>query len=306
MTSLGFHSGLPQVSSVVPQASVDVFRALVHHLRENGASLRETLEGRIAEARLLTGMSPEEVAVTTMTLYDNYVNVLETGKVEALLAPARELSERVTPRPIETNEVVGVILLLRDVVARSLLQKYQAEQAPLYRVLNAFEPEANRIAITVSLGLLQERERVIRAQQEAVRELSTPVLQLREQLLILPIVGVVDPLRARQLTDQLLRGIRRHRAKVVIVDITGVPTVDAKVANSLVQAADAARLLGARVIVTGLSPDIAQTLVDVGVDLGRMNTVGDLQGGIEEAERRLGYPMVSILDPPERQTLKRG
>lgn len=298
MTSSGPHTA--------PQASVDLFRALVLHLRENGASLRETLESRIAEARLLTGMSAEEVAVATTTLYDNYVNVLETGQIEALLAPARELSERATPRPIETNEVVGVVLLLRDVVARSLLQKYQADEAPLYRVLNAFEPEANRIAVTVSLGLLQERERVIRAQQEAVRELSTPVLQLRERLLILPIIGMVDPLRARQLTDRLLRGIRRHRAKVVIMDITGVPTVDAKVANSLVQTVEAARLLGAMVIVTGLSPDIAQTLVNIGVDLGRMNSVGDLQSGIEEAERRLGYAMVPIPNPPERRTPKRG
>src|SRR5881409_1980279 len=140
--------------------------------------------------------------------------------------------------------------------------------------------------------LVFERERIIRQQQEAIRELSTPVLQIRERMLLLPIIGVIDPLRARQLTEQLLRGIRTNRAKVVVIDITGVAAMDATVANHLVQTVEASRLLGAMVIVTGLSPEIAQTLVTIGVDLSEMATVGDLQGGIEEAERLLGYKVL--------------
>src|SRR5262249_26071524 len=159
-------------------------------------------------------------------------------------------------------------------------------------------PAANAIAITVAVGFVRERERVIREQQEAIRELSTPVLQVRERLLILPMIGLIDPHRARQLTEQLLRAIRANRAKVVVIDITGVAVMDASVANHLVQTVDSARLLGARVIVTGLSPEIAQTLVNIGVDLGKMNTVGDLQGGIEEAERVLGYKVVPTAEPP--------
>jgi rsbT co-antagonist protein RsbR len=121
-------------------------------------------------------------------------------------------------------------------------------------------------------------------------------LQVRERLLILPIIGVIDPQRARQLTEQLLRGIRTNRAKVVVIDITGVAAMDATVANHLVQTVEASRLLGATVIVTGLSPEIAQTIVTIGVDLGKMNTVGDLQGGIEQAERLLGYKVVPVAD----------
>jgi rsbT co-antagonist protein RsbR len=130
-----------------------------------------------------------------------------------------------------------------------------------------------------------------------MNELSTPVLPVRERLLILPIIGVIDPQRARQLTEQLLAGIRTNRAKVVVMDITGVPAIDSSVANHLVQTVEAARLLGAAVIVTGLSPEIAQTLVTIGMDLGKMTTVGDLQGGIEEAERLLGYKVVSAIEP---------
>jgi rsbT co-antagonist protein RsbR len=274
------------------EPKAELLRELVAHLRQNRTLLREEWVARIAEAQLLTAMTQEEIFAEATSVYDSYVAALETGTFEALQAYARNLSERIIPRGVETHEVVGIVLLLRDVLARSLFAKYQTDFEKLNRILDAYEPAANRIANTVAVGFVQERERVIRQQQEAIRELSTPVLQVRERLLILPIIGVIDPQRARQLTEQLLRGIRTNRAKVVVIDITGVAAMDVTVANHLVQTVEASRLLGATVIVTGLSPEIAQTLVTIGVDLGKMNTVGDLQGGIEQAERLLGYKVV--------------
>ena len=262
---------------------------LVKHLRQNRTVLREEWARRITAAELLTAMTPEEVFSEATAVYDNYVEVLETGSVEALQDYARDLSERIIPRGVETDEVVGIVLLLRDVLARSLFEKYQSDFDLLNRVLDAYEPAANRIANTVAVSFVQERERIIRQKQEAIRELSTTVLQVREQLLILPIIGILDSQRARQVTEQLLRAIRANRAKVVVIDITGVPTIDSTVANHLVQTVDASGLMGASVIITGLSSEIALTLVTIGLDLSKMNAVGDLQGGIEEAERLLGY-----------------
>jgi rsbT co-antagonist protein RsbR len=292
-------------STVVPlqplsESTIALLRELVAHLRESRTQLREEWARRITEAQLLTAMSKDEIFAEATAVYDNYVDVLETGSVEALQAYARNLSERIIPRGVETHEVVGIVLLLRDVLARSLFAKYHADFTKLNRVLDAYEPAANRIANTVSVSFVRERERVIREQQEAIRELSTPVLPVRERLLILPVIGTVDPLRARQLTEQLLRGIRTNRARVVVMDITGVPAMDQTVANHLVLTVEASRLLGATVIVTGLSPELAQTLVNIGVDLSKMNTVGDLQGGIEEAERLLGYK-VALLDEPAQK-----
>ena len=275
---------------------------LVLHLRENRTQLREEWARRVTEDQLLTAMTKEEIFAEATTVYDNYVAVLETGSVEALQAYARDLSERIIPRGVEANEVVGIVLLLRDVLGRSLLKKYQSDLVLLNRVMDAYEPASNRIANTVAVSFVQERERIIRQQQEAIRELSTPVLQVRERLLILPIIGVIDSQRARQVTEQLLRGIRANRAKVVVIDITGVPTVDSTVANHLVQTVDASRLMGATVIVTGLSSEIAQTLVTIGVDLTKMKTVGDLQGGIEEAERLLGYKVILQESAKESET----
>ncbi len=284
-------------NDVVPlmgESNADLLRELVAHLRLNRTQLREEWATRIRDAELLTAMSQEEIFSEATSVYDNYVEVLETGSVEALQAYARDLSERIIARGVETHEVLGIVLLLRDVLARSLFKKYQSDFDLLNRVLDAYEPAVNRIANTVGVSFVEQRERVIRQQQEAIRELSTPVLQVRERLLILPIIGVIDSQRARQLTEQLLRGIRTNRAKVVVVDITGVPAIDSAVANHLVQTVEASRLMGASVIITGLSSEIAQTLVTIGVDLSKMNAVGDLQGGIEEAERQLGYKVMQV------------
>jgi len=289
-------SGEPQGPDEARDRHDGLLPELVAHLRTNRTHLREQWSSRITDARLLSAMTEDEVFTEATAIYDNYVEVLETGSTDALQHYAQDLSERIIPRGVETQDVVNIVLLLRDVLARSLFEKYREDFTLLNRVLDAYEPAANRIANMVAVSFVQERERVIRDQQDAIRELSTPVLQVRERLLILPIIGILDDPRARQLTEQLLKGIRAHRAKVVEIDITGVPDVNEDVANSLVQTVDASKLMGASVIITGLSSEIAQTLVTIGVDLSKMDTVGDLQEGIEEAERLLGFRVVRIDD----------
>ncbi len=275
------------------QSEAELLHELVEHLRSSRTALREEWAHRITDAELLGVMTTEEIFSEVTAVYDNYVDALETGSIESLQAYARDLSERIIPRGVETDEVLGIVLLLRDVLARSLFVNYQHDRELLNRILDAYEPAANSIAVTVGVSFVQERERIIREQQEAIRELSTPVLQVRDRLLILPIIGVLDTQRARQLTEQLLTAIQSQRAKVVVIDITGVASIDLSVANHLVQTVEAARLMGASAILTGLSSKIAQTVVDLGVDLTMMRTVGDLEGGLEEAERLLGYRDVS-------------
>ena len=162
-----------------------------------------------------------------------------------------------------------------------------------------FHSLAKLLFFDIGLGVdiyIYQRERTIALQQEAIRELSTPVLTVRDRLLVLPIIGILDTSRAQQLTEGLLQSIRDSRAKVVILDVTGVPAVDSAVANHLLQTVEASRLMGAQVIVTGLSSNVAQALVTLGVDLTKLNAVGDLQGGIEFAERIMGYRVVEIGD----------
>src|SRR5207342_1010059 len=155
---------------------------------------------------------------------------------------------------------------LRQIAARLLEEHSTAPD----RAFEAFHSLTKLLFFDIGLGVdtyIYQRERTIALQQEAIRELSTPVLRLRDRLLVLPIV--------------------------VILDVTGVPAVDSAVANHLLQTVEASRLMGAQVIVTGLSSNVAQALVTLGVDLTKLNAVGDLQGGIEYADRIMGYRIVA-------------
>lgn len=181
----------------------------------------------------------------------------------------------------------------RNLLAPHLFQAYGSEPRRLQAVFDAMGGMLDGAMAQIGEAYLATKEKTIRQQAESLKELSTPVLQVRERMLLLPVIGVIDSHRAQQLTEQLLIAIRAQRARVVVLDITGVPAVDSRVANHLVQTVEAARLMGAAAIVTGLSAEVAQTLVTLGVELGKLNTVGDLQGGLEEAERVLGYRVVT-------------
>jgi rsbT co-antagonist protein RsbR len=267
---------------------------LVAHFREQREPLRRVWVQQMKSKGLVAGLSEEEIETESMTIYDTCVGCLETGRYDGAQVYANNLAERAVLRGMTTEQIIGGLLTLRDVYGRSLAERYQKDLSRLSETLDVYEPVANKILSVVALAFIEEREKIVREQQAAIRELSTPVLQVRDRLLILPIIGVIDSVRAKQITEQLLRSIRNARAKVVVIDITGVPNVDSRVAGHIVQTVDAARLLGATAIVTGIAPEIAQTLVTLGVDLRKMNTVGDLEGGIYEADRLLGYQTVKI------------
>jgi rsbT co-antagonist protein RsbR len=131
---------------------------------------------------------------------------------------------------------------------------------------------------------VEAREQTIESQQRELSELPTPVLKLRDGLILIPVVGTLDGTRARMLTVTLLDGIREHRARAIVLDITGVAVVDSAVANHLIQTMQAARLMGASLVLTGVSAEVAQALIKIGVTLEGLKTAGDLQSGIEAAE----------------------
>ncbi len=123
-----------------------------------------------------------------------------------------------------------------------------------------------------------------------VEELSAPVIPIFEDTVALPLVGSIDSGRAKRITADLLEGISQRRAKIAIIDITGVPTVDTAVVHSLMKGVRAAELMGCQVVLTGIRPEIAHTLVVLGVDLGEVVTLRNLQNGIEYAAARQQLP----------------
>jgi len=194
---------------------------------------------------------------------------------------------------LPVRSFLGMYAFYLRQIAGLLLKEHSEDPDQAFETFHSL---AKLLFFDIGLGVdiyIYQRERTIALQQEAIRELSTPVLTVRDRLLVLPIIGILDTSRAQQLTEGLLKSIRDSRAKVVILDVTGVPAVDSAVANHLLQTVEASRLMGAQVIVTGLSSNVAQALVTLGVDLTKLNAVGDLQGGIEFAERIMGYRVVA-------------
>lgn len=138
------------------------------------------------------------------------------------------------------------------------------------------------------------REQVITRQNQAMLVLSTPTLRIWNQVVMMPLVGIIDTRRAQDIMEQLLMAISRDEAKVAILDVTAVPIIDTRVALHLTKVVAAARLLGAEVIVTGFSPEAAQTLVKLDIDLSRIRTRGTLRAGLAEALRFLGLRVGAI------------
>ncbi|MCG8350130.1 MAG: PAS domain-containing protein [Chloroflexales bacterium] len=133
---------------------------------------------------------------------------------------------------------------------------------------------------------IQLQAEIIRAQEAALAELSTPVIPISDQIMAMPLIGAIDSHRSQRALEALLEGVAKHSAQVVILDITGVPVVDTQVANSLIHAAQAVKLLGAKVVLTGIRPEVAQTFVGLGADLGGIITRSTLQSGIAFAINR--------------------
>jgi rsbT co-antagonist protein RsbR len=157
----------------------------------------------------------------------------------------------------------------------------ELQQAALVERLATIE--AQRQQLEVQERDLRARLETIHYQAEAIRELSTPILEIEEQVIALPIVGVVDTKRAHEITEKLLEHIGKTHSRCVILDVTGVQVVDTATAGHLIKVVRAAALMGARCVVTGLSPAVAQTLVAVGVELGGTRTLRNLREGLRDS-----------------------
>ncbi|WP_437534605.1 response regulator [Sorangium sp. So ce726] len=129
---------------------------------------------------------------------------------------------------------------------------------------------------------------VIEAQSARLAELSTPLIPITDHIMVMPLIGTIDSTRAQQALEAALNGVQANRAKVVIIDVTGVTVLDSAVASTLMSTATALRLLGSKTVITGIRAELAQTLIDLGVDLGAVVTKGTLQSGIGYALHQAG------------------
>jgi rsbT co-antagonist protein RsbR len=174
-------------------------------------------------------------------------------------------------------------------LTRALDQSRHNEQVLAQRTAELAESHAS-LEQEMAARIQVEQERA-QLQQQLIRELSTPIIPVLEQIIVMPLIGSIDDARARDIMRALLEGIRQHRAKVVILDITGVPLVDSGVVAHLNKTIQAARLKGARTIITGISDAVAETIVDLEIDWSKTDTLSDLQTGLLAALKSMGIEL---------------
>jgi len=166
--------------------------------------------------------------------------------------------------------------------SRSLLQAVGRSRQ------QAAELQSYRAQVEESMAEQSRAMASLQTSLEVIREMGNPVLPIFEGVILVPLIGAMDTERANLTMDAVLHGVSRHRARAVILDITGVPTVDTSVANTLVKAARGVRLLGATPILVGIRAEVAQTIVELGVDLRGIATQASLQEGLQYALREMG------------------
>ena len=186
------------------------------------------------------------------------------------------------------DEMLEAISLTNDIVTEHLAQHYAGDIDATRTMIRRVYAICDRAKSALFSAFTQAREEIIREQTAAIQELSAPLIPIHQGVLVLPLIGAIDTQRAATIIETLLDGIARRRARVVLLDITGVPVVDTGVAHHLIQAARAVRLLGAEMVLVGISPEIAQTIVQLGVDLSNILTRADLQAGFAYALDLLG------------------
>jgi rsbT co-antagonist protein RsbR len=239
-------------------------------------------------AALVGSMTPEQLAEQRRSSRDRFRTAIESGEWDDYFAHLKTEGVNYARGGMSFGTWMPLVLSLRHNLTDRLLEAYGKDDAKLRSSIAALTTWVDVAFATIAESYLHEKEKVIHEQHMAIRELATPILAVRPSLLILPLIGLIDSRRAADITESLLDAILEHRARAVVIDITGVPAVDSMVANHLIQTAEAARLMGTHVLVSGVSTANAQTLVRIGVDPTRLNTVGDLQSAIEHAQHFLG------------------
>lgn len=279
-----------------PEGLRDFFTTYEAHYDDLQHELLQLAERLPKLGVVIKAIPPAQLAEQSRISREELRRAIFDGAWEPLLARGRQEGAMYAGRGVTFQEWFDLVSAYQRLLVPHLVASFGSDPPRLVDAITSMSAYLDLSMSNIGEAYLTAKERIIAEQQHAIEELSTPVLQIRDRLLLLALVGVLDTQRARVMTEQLLFAIRAHRARVVVIDITGVPAVDSRVANHLFQTVAAARLMGARTVITGLSADVAQALVVIGVDVERLNTFGDLQGGLEEAERMLGY-RVTRADP---------
>lgn len=243
-------------------------------------------------------VGPRERRERSVVFVDGVRRAMEGGMVDydggawddlrAVTADIARAWSRLGVSPVDTAMFV---LSFKQALFSLMVNEFGSRDA-LAEELRLATSIFDQLGLHVAAVSLEERDEIISRQREEVLELSTPVVEVWDRILVLPIIGVLDSSRTQQVMETLLEEIVKRETEVAILDITGVPAVDSVTAQHLVKTVSAARLMGTRCVISGVRPQIAQTMVTLGVDLGDIETQSSLRAALMFAIERMGFRVV--------------
>ncbi len=246
-----------------------------------------------AKIPFYSGIPREAVAAAIRRVNLTVSQDLELGQPRAFPAFLAALGIQRSAQGVAVSEILAGMNIGFEVVSEDFEVHFAGDcEAQLY-----WERSRARIAYA-GVGALADtylgaREKVVRAQADEILRLSTQVLPVHRGILLFPLVGTIDAARAQAILEVLLGVVSKHNAKVVLIDVSGVPVLDAEAGAHLSRTAQAVRLLGARAILVGTSPAVARTMIAAGVDLGSLKTLADLESGLQYALSLVGRQIVA-------------
>ncbi|HEV2764509.1 MAG TPA: STAS domain-containing protein [Pyrinomonadaceae bacterium] len=240
----------------------------------------------------LRQQSRQVVEMLAQTIREAPDSDFADSSFQEMRAFLNEISRQRAVKGYTPVENATYILSLRDVVIRLLAEDLEGNAQTLVEEMTYFTRLLDKMGLVMVESYIRMREEIIRQQRADMMELSTPVIKVWDKILTLPIIGTLDSRRAQMMMEALLQKIVETGSTIAILDITGVRTMDTLVANHLIKTVTAARLMGARCILTGVSPAIAQTMVQLGIDLTQITTRAQMSDGIKLALEMIGRAVV--------------
>jgi rsbT co-antagonist protein RsbR len=224
--------------------------------------------------------------------------LFETGDAEPMLARAKRLGESRAAANVGIGQVMRTSDLFREAIWRMMHVCFgdaQWDLTAVEQIEHWLHDQRNAVvaaygdSLNESLARLAEREQELASQTALIRDLSAPIVPIYEGILVVPLVGALTAQRTNQIVESVLQEIVERQADVLIIDITGVPVIDTSAANHLLMMIQAIRLIGADVALVGISAEIAQTIVQLGIDIGGIAILANLQSGIAHALAHRGF-----------------